>query len=138
MKIFVLPSLALLAVTNVCLAGPYTAAKNNACPDSWQITTTAIPVVYKSTGHSTTSSYPYQSGSASTDKSTVHSHLDSAKAIETIDGTQLTQLNQEDDLLTIASECLKYRNFAADTSDFVTPAALEPNVVTGWIPAAIF
>ena len=62
----------------------------------------------------------------------------SAKPIETIDGTTLTELNNNDDLLTIASECLTYRNFEADTSDFVFPLAVAPNVATGWILAAVF
>ena len=126
------------ALTQPSVAGPYTTTKDRACPDSWQITTTAIPVVWKSTGHSATSSYPYAVGSTSGDKTNVHSHINAANPIETIDGTPLTQIENQEDLLTIASECLTYRNYEVDTHDFVSPPAVAPNIATGWIPAAIF
>jgi len=127
--------LVLMAFDKV-IAGPFTAKKDNACPDSWQLTTVAIPVISKSLG--ATSSYPYKAGTNNTDKSKVLTHLNAANPIVTIDGTELTELKIEDDLLTIASECLRYRNLEAGTYDYVAPVAGPPNVATGWVPAAIF
>lgn len=115
-------------------AGPYTAKKNIACPSAWENTEKTIPTINQSTAiHNS----PW--GIApSTDKAVGQGHITAAPPVVTVDGTLLTELNVEDDLLTIASECLKHRNFEVDTYNYVAPSPPTPNTATGWIPAALF
>lgn len=120
-----------LVVSNAALAGPYTGAKNNACPDSWSLTDKAIAVYYSSS-----STYPW--GKGADDKSRAKSHLTSARPVKTIDKLPIINDDLVNDPLTVASECLVYRNFEADTYNYVAPPAVTPNVATGWIPAVLY
>jgi len=124
----------LMLVTSVVWAGQYTTTKNKACPDAWALTDKAIPVIYPSTEESKS---PW-GVAPSTDKAQAQSHIDAVNPVQTIDGTELTQEHDRDDLLTIASECLVLRNFEVDGPQSAVPTVVEQNTATGWVPAAIF
>lgn len=124
----------LMLLTSMAFAGPHTNTKNKACPDAWALTDKAIPVIYP-----TTQDIQSPWGVApSSDKTQAQLHIDATNPIQTIDGTELTQEHDKDDLLTIASECLVYRNFEVDGAQYTAPPVVEQNTATGWIPAAIF
>ncbi len=105
----------------------YTPQVQVACPEAWEDTTKEIPVVWQNTD-------PW-AGNA-TDKAAAQSYIANAKVIETIDPATTEALLS--DALTIASECLKYRNFMVDTATGTTTPNVPLNTATGWIPAAIF
>lgn len=109
------------------VAGPYTNTKNKACPEDWESTTKVIPVISSSTD-------PWDDDS-NTDKNTAKSHLERVKPIETLDANPVTSEALVDDLLTVASECLAYRNFEVDTAGYTEPPASQPNTSVGWLPA---
>ncbi|MEM7360907.1 MAG: hypothetical protein AAF431_17585 [Pseudomonadota bacterium] len=117
------------ASTTPSLAGPYTASKDKACPDAWALTNKTIPVIASTTD-------PW--GVATNDKDLARTHLSSVSPIETVKMLPVTDDDLVDDLLTVASECLVYRNYELDTWDYVPPEPITPNTVTGWIPAAVF
>ena len=124
----------LLLLPALSSAGTYTATKNKACPDAWAATDSSIPIVYKTTEENR----PPWGVAPSTDKVDAQTHISSSHALVTTDGTNLTESNFEDDLLTIASECLMYRNFEADSWNYVAPEPTQLNTASGWMPAVIF
>lgn len=113
-------------------AGPYTSVKNKACPDSWALTDKVLPVV-----DSTSSPWGEPSNGVD-DKALAKTHIGSAGPVVTIDMLPVTDDDLVNDLLTVASECLVYRNFEVDTWNYVAPPVAAPTPATGWIPAAIF
>jgi len=122
----------ILFLFDVVLAGPHTANKNKACPDSWGLTDKVINVV-----QSTDNPWGVVAGGVD-DKAIAKTHLSKAKPIETIDKAPITSDDLVNDPLTVASECLLYRNFEVDTWDYVLPPPAAPNPATGWIPAVIY
>ena len=141
--------LAVLAAPTSVSSGPYTAQMQNACPEGWEDTTREIPIVYPSTQipwkqntlpNSVGSSNSPAFGIVATgidleDLGGVHNLLSPASIIATI--SPATQDDFVADPLTIASNCLMYRNLEVDTAGYVAPVVVE-NLETGWIPAAIF
>lgn len=120
------------SVSSLAHAGQYTATKNKACPDAWSITDKAIPIV-------DSDSDPWgESVDGVDDKALAKSHLVSSKPIETVSMLPVTSEDLINDPLTVASECLVYRNFEADTVDAVASPAPTPNPATGWVPAVIY
>ena len=124
-------------------AGPYTALKNNACPDAWAMNDKAIPVVRHEPREGDVSPWGVL---PSTDYITAEGHMRNSGALDTTDPLAFSRvdlslgLNQGAplDLLTVASECLKQRNGAVDTWNYVpTPNAI-PSLENGWIPAVVF
>ena len=146
-------SLFALGLCATVMAGPYTATKDRACPGLWEPTTKVIPVIWPST-----KAYAPPPGSEGleqiaagivADAAAARTHIESRNVIDTIDreefyvsqGTSITLpvgFSPASDLLTVASECLVYRNLEVDSN---TPSS-APNVPTntgnGWIPAAVF
>lgn len=106
-----------------------TAVKKRACPDKWQVTTESIPVIKANTKS------PWGKGD---DKPQAKKHLSKAKIINTIDKDNITADDLVGDLLTVASECLVYRNLAVDGYGTSTQPSIDPNTDYGWLPAAVF
>ena len=119
--------LACILFCQLAMAGPYTVDKNKACPDAWAITSDVIPEV------NGTNASPW--GVNTSDKAIGKTHLIGAAPIQTIDAVPVTDDDLIDDLLTVASECLMYRNFEVDTFYYVAPPPTTPNIATGWLPA---
>jgi len=109
-------------------AGPYTGAKNVVCPEEWSDTKEPIPVIAPNLE-------PWAEDAS--DKENTKNHIASRDPIVTLDALPVNDDDLVDDLLTVASECLVYRNFAVDTADYVEPTS-EPNYDNGWMPASIF
>lgn len=116
----------------VVAAGPHTAGKNKACPDVWALTDKVIPEI-----RSNTNPWGIASGDVD-DKEIAKTHLSSARPIQTIDKLPITNVDLVDDLLTVASECLVYRNFEADTWNYVAPPAVTPVPSNGWMTVVVF
>jgi hypothetical protein len=113
-------------------SGQFTDAKNKACPDAWALTDKTVPIVYSTTN-------PWsQSANAANDKALAKSHIAESKPLVTLPTLPVTDDDLVNDPLTVASECLVYRNFEVDTWSYVEPPAQTPNLLTGWIPAAVF
>lgn len=123
-------SLALAIFASNVDAGPYTAAKNNACPKAWEDSKAVIPVI--------PTSRETWDASVAADKTAGLAHITNRAQLETIDAVPVTPQNKVDDQLTVASECLVYRNFEVDTADYVAPPSVAPNNSLGWLPAAIY
>lgn len=122
----------LLSLSNVVVAGPYTVAKNRACPDSWALTDKAIPVVY-----STVTPWGVPANGVN-DKAIGKTHLSGARPIQTIEKTSVTNDDLINDPLTVASECLVYRNIEVDTWNYVAPPKVILNTSISWMPVVIF
>lgn len=114
--------------SSIAMASPFSATKNDACPDAWELTDQAIPVISASTN-------PW--GVQTNDKDLAESHLVATQPIETIDAVPVTSDELVDDLLTVASACLVYRNFEVNSAGSTAPPSVAPNVSTGWIPAIL-
>jgi len=127
-QFFKLPLYIAILVPNMVMAGPYSQSKNIACPEEWSDTKEPIPVIMSNT-------QPWSSDQA--DKANAKNHISLRDPIVTIDALPVTDDDLIDDLLTVASECLVYRNFEADTADYVAPLS-APNYDNGWMPAGIF
>lgn len=69
-----------------------------------------------------------------TDMQAVKNHLQRAQASKTIDPAELDDLVFDE--LTVASECIRYRNMMTDTAGYVAPAS-NPNYSYGWLPAVL-
>jgi hypothetical protein len=111
--------------------------RDRACPDAWSFTDRVIPVVYQD---ASLNKWPW-GVAPSTDRPDAQAHILSVNPapIATIDGTALTSVNLQNDLLTIASECLLYRNMLVDGQQFHPPSPpLDRNAATGFIPASVF
>lgn len=124
---FLMGALALIGI-GAAQAGPYTAAKNNACPEGWEDTGKAIPVI----------GVPNTPWKDAADESAGLTHITPRASLQTIDALPVTPAHKAADALTVASECLVYRNFEVDTAGYVAPAPTEPNSALGWLPAAIY
>lgn len=125
-----------LALPAMVSAGPHTVAKNQACPDSWALTNATIDPAHP------TNVWGVASGSVD-DKAVAEAHLAGQSLIETVEQSPVTSDDLVNDLLTVASECLVYRNFEIDTLNYVapapvTPAPVTPNVAMGWLPAILY
>lgn len=119
----------LFVIASNASSGPFEAQMKRVCPDDWQLTTKEVPVI-------TSSLNPW--GGAD-DKNTVKEHLSRTELIKTLDKEVITSDDLVNDLLTVASECLVYRNFEVDGhGPFIPPEEREPVEGLGWLPAAIF
>ena len=117
------------AMPMLATSGPYTAKMQSACPQAWEDTTKSIEVIYPSND-------PWRlSDNKLADQASVKSTLAPSDVLATIDPA--TQNDLVNDPLTIASNCLMYRNFEVDTVNEKEPPAVPVNLQTGWIPAAI-
>jgi len=130
------------AVFSKAYAGPYTAKMQKACPDGWQNTKRTVPVVSTSAWEQNETG-PWNKDALVTDKTQAKTNLQNTDVIKTID----TDYGQKPDKLidyliadplTVASECLKYRNFTVDTMDYVAPPDVPHNPNAGWVPAVMF
>lgn len=119
--------IAFLLNSNTLFASPYEQPKNIACPDAWSDTTEPIPVIIPS----------LEPWSDEDDRDSAKQRLATSGPIITIDNLPVTDEDLANDLLTVASECLVYRNLMVDTSDYV-PTPSKPNYDNGWLPASIF
>lgn len=140
---------ALLALPVMANSGSYTAQMKNACPGGWEETSSILPIVLSDTQIPWRKLEPPVSdtgfsrslliaplGIDPADINAVYNSLTPAAIIATI--SPATQQDLAGDPLTIASNCLLYRNFELDTATYVAPRAVAENLKTGWIPAAIF
>lgn len=120
---------------NSAIAAEVDPIRDIACPDGWSPTDRIIPVI-QSDG--TVDKWPW--GIApSTDSADAREHIASANPIQTSDGTDLTSIEYPDDLLTIASECLVYRNLLVDGEEYFPPSpSVRRNAATGFILASAF
>ncbi|MEM7357695.1 MAG: hypothetical protein AAF431_01165 [Pseudomonadota bacterium] len=116
----------LSSIVSAAAAGPYTSKMNKACPNAWTLTDKPVPEVDPA------SNYWAVGGD---DKSEGRDHIDEADVIVTIDDVPVTTDELIDDNLTVASECLVYRNLEYQTYDYATPPSVPANVTTGWMPA---
>lgn len=122
----------MLCFTELIEAGPHTQNMYRACPDGWSATNKALPVIWPTTN-------PWSDPATGLeDKQIAQTHLATSRAIQTIDKDgPITSEDLVEDPLTVASECLVYRNFEVDYWDYVAPPASTPNTETGWIPASV-
>jgi hypothetical protein len=104
--------------------------RDKACPDAWSMTDKAIPVV-RSTAN------PW--GEGTDDKVIAKAHLSEASPVITVDALPITNDDLVNDNLTVASECLVYRNMLVNGDNYypLSPPT-ERNVATGFIPASVF
>lgn len=124
-------------IFKVCLAvlisGAASAAtvkpfKDIACPDAWAFTDKTIPVII--------SSMPDPWGVGTDDQDKAKIHLSTADVVESIDVVPVTNDDLVMDKLTVASECLVWRNLMVDGAQYYPPAGtVERKVSNGWIPA---
>lgn len=130
MELRLITLLSLLLLSSGANAGPYTGLKNIACPEGWESTTAVIPVISDDLN-------PWSDNQD--DKSATQTHLGNTQPIITIDKvpSMVDSLDLVDDELTVASDCLVYRNFEVDTYNYVAPVSNSTNEY-GWMPAAIF
>lgn len=141
----------LLGLSFCCgaLAGPYTATKDKACPELWEATTKVVPVVWPNTQAyapppNTEGEDQILAGKAA-DEQAARTHIASRNVINTLSDTLvvsgghvITSPSPGDDLLSIASECLVYRNLEVDSNAPGSAADGPTNTENGWIPAVVF
>ena len=123
-------SSALFAIHGLSYAGPYTAQKNRACPEGWEDTKVTVPVI-------SDASAPWGDESSG-DKAAGLTHITPRAQVNTIDDLPVTPQDKVDDPLTVASECLVFRNMEVDASGHVASAPVTADPSLGWIPAAIY
>jgi len=131
----------LLAVPMISWAGPHTAAKNKACPGHWEPTNSTVPVIFNSTeekrppwGAPPGTDPDEWADSANSDRNKAKAHIDASGALVTTDPT----FSQDIDLLTVASECLMFRNFEVGASQNSPTEPTPINTENGWMRAVIF
>ncbi|MEM7357692.1 MAG: hypothetical protein AAF431_01150 [Pseudomonadota bacterium] len=120
--------LVILSLPGTSIAAEADGFKDRVCPDGWADRSDEIPVVGSS-------GIPW--GSGGQDESMARANLlANDPVVETVDSVPVTIDDLVSDSLTVASECLKYRNMVVDDADYFPPA---PPVVAkpenGWIPA---
>jgi len=132
----------LAGFSGVAVSGPYTALKDNACPKGWEDTKGIVPVIPTAEDPwgviSEDQSEEELAAASAADKALALEHITPRAEVQTIDGVPITPQDKVDDLLTVASECLVYRNLEVDTVDYVAPVAVALDTSLGWLPAAIY
>lgn len=104
--------------------------RDNACPDGWSLTDSVIPQIRPTTT-------PW--GEGTEDKSIAKSHLSGSNPVITINTDPVTNDDLVDDLLTVASECLRYRNMLVDGEKYYPPSpSVERDITVGFITASVF
>ncbi|MFQ3246125.1 MAG: hypothetical protein ACI9SP_002776 [Arenicella sp.] len=104
--------------------------RDAACPDKWIFTDKAIPMISSSTN-------PW--GQETNDKDQAKTHLSNVDVVETISAFPVTNDDLVNDPLTVASECLIYKNMLVDGVQYYPPSPSVPrNRATGFIPASVF
>lgn len=122
--------LLIILLTSSALASNVEPMRDKACPDGWSLTDTVVPVI-------ASTSNPW--GVGTDDKSIAKAHLSAADSIETIDAVPITDDDRVNDLLTVASECLAYRNMLVDNVQYNPPSPpVRRNTATGFIAASVF
>ena len=120
----------LFSISFVSYSASIDPIRDRACPDAWIFNDKAIPVTNANTN-------PW--GEGTEDKLQAKTHLSTATIVKTIDAVPVTSDDLVDDLLTVASECLVYRNMLVDGAKYYPPSPVViRNVTTGFIPASIF
>jgi len=120
----------MLLGSDVLFAAEVEPMRDKACPDKWSFTDKAIPVIGGT-------SNPW--GEDTDDKAIAKTHLSVASPVITVDAVPVTNDDLVNDLLTVASECLVYRNMLVNGDNYYPPSPpIERNVVTGFIPASVF
>lgn len=111
--------------------GPYKETMKEACPNQWEMTEEAVPIV-----NSQYTLWPGGSDSGNDDRENVRANLSTSETIVTI--APATEEDLVDDPLTVASNCLKYRNYEVDYAVHEGFAPPYVDLTKGWIPAAAF
>lgn len=120
----------MLLSNEVLLAAEVEPMRDKACPDQWSFNDKAIPVIGAT-------SNPW--GEGTDDKAIAKTHLSAASTVITVDAVPVTNDDLVNDLLTVASECLLYRNMLVNGDNYYPPSpSIERNVTTGFIPASVF
>jgi len=125
-------SLLLLFINGIAMSAEPEPFRDIACPEQWGIDTKIIPVIGPNTNAD-----PWSNDSA--DKRIAKNHISSIDVIDTIDAVPVTNDQRVDDLLTVASECLAFRNLVVN-GDKVYPEAgiVDYRPEFGFIPASVF
>ena len=108
----------------------YTEKMKETCPNSWEISDSVVPVL--------TNNLINPWGQNTDDKSLANGHLSNIQPTHTIADEVVTRNDYVDDLLTVASECLVYRDMDVNEAH---PAYVPPNptdVTRGWMSVVIF
>lgn len=104
--------------------------RDKACPDAWSFTDKPIPVISSTTN-------PW--GEGTDDKAIAKTHLSGANPVVTVNATPVTNDDLVNDPLTVASECLVYKNMLVNGDQYYPPSPpIERNVAIGFIPASVF
>lgn len=116
--------------SSLVYAGLHSGATQRACPDGWADTSMIIPVAEPSGD-------PWGPTNGAQDKAIAKTHLSSVRPIETIDTNPVTDDDLVNDLLTVASECLVYRNFEVDAARQAPPAPQAIDSTVAWVPVVV-
>lgn len=119
----------LFAFIPLAISGPYTSQKNVACPKVWEDVDSVIPIL---------PAEEVWDSESSEDKAQALAHITPRAEPNTIDAVPVSAQDKVDDPLTLASECLVYRNLEVDTVDYVEVTNSPVDTSLGWLPAAIF
>jgi len=133
--------LLLLFVSRAAMSANVEPIRDRACPGHWEPTGSTVPVIFDSTEEKRPPWGPPPgvdpeawAESATSDRDKAKAHIRSSGALITTTGSPVRE-----DLLTIASECLVYRNLLVDGSQYFPPAPpVTLNTDLGFIPASVF
>jgi len=131
MKHLNLLAVVLFSVNAPAFAAPPETFIDIACPEEWELSGNVVPVVPVVP----TDSDPWQDEN---DKNKARAHVGSADLVDTLDA--LPPVGKDDrvnDLLTVASECLVFKNLLVDGEQYYPqPGSVTRAKSNGWIPAA--
>ena len=111
-----------------------------ACPGEWSVDSDVIPIITDSLQPwGKHNGEPVTESKIEADKAISLENIASTSVISTIDELPVTVQKMNDDLLTVASECLVFKNMVVDGEQYYPPAGpVEYRPEVGFIAASAF